>query len=65
MDRYAIINQQGPVVNVILWDGIQPYLPPQDHILVFSPICDIGDTYDLQQKVFIKPDRTGADFIPE
>ena len=65
MDRYAVINQQGEVKNVIVWDGIAEYLPPLNHMLIYSPICEMGDTYDAINEVFIKPDRTGADYVPE
>lgn len=65
MDRYAVINQQGSVVNIIIWDGIAEYLPRAGHSLIFAPAGDIGDSYDFEQDVFIKPDRTGSDFIPE
>lgn len=64
MDRYALVNQQGQVVNVIIWDGIAEYLPRQGCSLIFAPIGDIGDSYDFDQDIFIKPDRTGADYVP-
>lgn len=65
MDRYAIVNEQGQVVNVIIWDGVQEYLPRANHSLIFAPIGDIGDSYDFDQDIFIKPDRTSPDYVPE
>ncbi len=63
MSTYALVNEQGLVVNVIIWEGNE-YLPKSGHSLIFSPIVDIGDSYDFDNDVFIKPDRTGADYVP-
>lgn len=27
--RYALIDQNGNIVNLITWDGVTPYNPPQ------------------------------------
>lgn len=64
MERYALINAEGLVVNVVIWNGIDEYLPLPNHALVFSPIADIGDNYDFDNDIFIKPDRTGPDYVP-
>lgn len=31
--RYAVINADGEIVNVIAWDGKRPYTPPNGHTL--------------------------------
>jgi hypothetical protein len=31
--RYALVNDSGLAVNVILWDGTEPYDPPEGHTL--------------------------------
>jgi len=58
MLRHAIVNKNNEVVNVILWDGINDWSPPQDHIAIHdkTELCNIGDLYDSTSKKFIKPD---------
>lgn len=53
MTRHAVIDQNGNVVNVIEWDGAE-FLPPRNHLVVQSEICDIGDTYEDRAEVFTK-----------
>lgn len=44
--RYALIHD-GKVVNVVLWDGDpQKWLPPSDHLAVWSPTASPGQLYD-------------------
>ena len=47
--RYALVNDSGLAVNVILWDGTEPYDPPESHTLHLldddSPV-GIGWEYD-------------------
>lgn len=56
-DRYALVDKNGEVKSVIIWNGNE-YLPPKDHSMVYGPAADIGDSYDMQSGVFSKPDRT-------
>ncbi len=60
MARHALINEQGLVVGCIVWDGAE-WLPPKNHYVVFSPICDVGDTYDFEKEEFFRPDLTAKD----
>lgn len=60
MARHAICNQDGLVINVIEWDGAE-WLPPKNCYVVFSPVCDIGDSYDLEKDEFIRADRISKD----
>ena len=46
IQRYAVIQQSdNVVVNVIMWDGVQPYDPGEGLFLIQSDTLDIGDTY--------------------
>ena len=50
--RYAVINPDGLVVNVIvLEDGI--WTPPVSHIIFQDDMTNIGDTYDFENSVII------------
>jgi len=56
MSRFAIVNAENKVVNVIIWEGGE-FLPPRDHMVVKCPTghTNIGDTYDVSNNSFIKP----------
>ena len=54
--RHAIVDQNGLVVNVCIWNG-NPWLPPKHHYVILAPGVDVGDSYDFEQEVFIKPSR--------
>lgn len=54
MARHAVINKDGRVVNVIIWDGAE-FLAPRDHYVVQSDLADIGDSYDFKSLAFTKP----------
>lgn len=64
MARFAVVNQDGLVISVVIWEGNE-WLPPQDHTVILGSMADIGDTYDFVNDVFIKPDRTASDPIVE
>ena len=53
-DRHAIVNKDNKVVNVVIWQGAS-WLPPMNHYVIncIDEKCDIGDTYDPVNKVFI------------
>lgn len=52
--RFAIVNQDNLVVNVIVWEGAE-FLPPCNHIVVQNDSVDIGDMYDPATNSFIRP----------
>ncbi len=54
--RHGIVNKDGKVVNVIIWNGAE-FLPPQDHYVIQHDSIDIGDSYDFENNVVIKPSR--------
>lgn len=58
--RHAIVNKDGQVINVIIWEGAE-FLPPRNHYVIRDDFVDIGDSYDFNKKIFIKPDRTAKD----
>jgi hypothetical protein len=48
MKNYAIIDSATTVINVIVWDGLPPWIPPQGYIAVVIPTdssAGIGWTY--------------------
>ena len=48
MNNYAIVDASNLVVNVIVWDGIAPWVPPLDCVAVLIPTAStaaIGWTY--------------------
>ncbi len=59
MDRYAVINSQNKVVNIVKWDGVSKWSPPAGCIVVLSEAgAGIGGTYDPNTKVFTPPANT-------
>jgi hypothetical protein len=65
MKRHAVINKNNKVVNVIVWDGVTRWSPPQEHIAIQFDECDIGDTHDPENNKIIRADRTAKDEISE
>lgn len=53
--RYAMINSENFVVNVIAWDSVTSYTPPEGNILVKSDTANIGDIYDPSNGIFTPP----------
>jgi len=48
MKRYAIINSDNVVENVVLWDEVSQWSPPEGRsmIKVEDVVCGIGWVYD-------------------
>lgn len=63
MNKYALINNQNIVDNIVLWDGGDSWQPPENMtcINVESIDCSIGWVYD--GSVFTEPEVIEA--IPE
>lgn len=51
---YAIIRNN-IVENIIVWDGVSPYTPPEGTILVQTDTAGIGWTYDSATGEFTPP----------
>jgi len=51
--RYALVDANGLVVNVILWDGVEEFTPPDKTQAIQSDTAQRGDTWDGTQ--FISP----------
>jgi hypothetical protein len=48
MKNYAVIDSSNTVINIVVWDGLPPWTPPQDCIAVVLPEdsnVSIGWTY--------------------
>ena len=56
MNKYALINNQNIVDNIVIWDGSDSWQPPQTMICinVENIECGIGWTYD--GSVFTAPE---------
>lgn len=56
MNKYALINNQNIVDNIVIWDGSDSWQPPQTMtcINVENIECDIGWIYD--GSVFTAPE---------
>jgi len=37
MNTYAIIDSTNTVINIVVWDGLPPWTPPQDCIAIAIP----------------------------
>jgi hypothetical protein len=59
---YAVIKNN-VVENMIVWDGVTPYTPPEGTILVASDIAEIGWIYNPETGDItppIKSENTGT-----
>jgi len=45
MARYAVIDGSGNIVNVIVWDGVTSWTPPESHTAEQLDVSEIGGTY--------------------
>ena len=57
MEQYAVINQDGLVINVVMWDGVTQW--PVDHDVIKLPTGSPvggGFTYDPVTEEFTAPD---------
>lgn len=65
MQRYALINNQNIVENIVSWDGVSSWTPPENMIClnVEGIQCDIGSTYN--GSTFITPKRVVVVPTPE
>lgn len=57
MKRYAVIDKNNVINNIILWDEASSWLPPEGHsiIKVEGIVCDIGWIYENGE--FIEPPK--------
>lgn len=60
--RHAIVNKDGLIVNVVIWKGAK-WKAPDNHYVVYSPVCNIGDRYDIENDILIVANRTQQDEI--
>jgi len=43
-DTYAVVNADGVVVNLVLWDGQSSWTPPAGCTVIIANWLNIGDT---------------------
>lgn len=55
MARFAVIDAEGIVKNVILWDEVSQWDPPEGHALIKAEdvFCDIG--WKHENGIFTNP----------
>ena len=59
MDRHAVINKEtGEVVNVVAWDGVAKWMPPEGHYTIPHEDCARGDFWDEKKQDFMRPLKT-------
>lgn len=65
MPKYAIVNADNIVENIIVWDEVSEWRPPEGRIIVKAEeiLCDIGWTHD--NGAFIAPLEPSVDQAPE
>lgn len=58
MQRYALINNENIVENIVSWDGVSEWTPPENTTCfnVEDIECEIGSSYD--GTAFTPPTRT-------
>lgn len=56
MDSYAVVNSESKVINIIIWDGVSPYSPPDGFQLIKSDTAIIGWEWDGQSFVNPQPE---------
>jgi hypothetical protein len=55
MARYAVIDDQNEVVNVIEWDGVSNWMPPAGHVVIPHEQCARGDIWMEEIEDFVRP----------
>ncbi len=55
MARYAVINDKGVVENVIEWDGVQNWRPPEGHTVKPHEQVSRGDVWIEALNDFVRP----------
>ncbi len=60
-DNYAVIDQNGDVVNVINYDGVTPYTPPAGTTIVKDPNTPpkVGIGWEYEDGEFFNPNDGG------
>jgi hypothetical protein len=53
--RYAVIDQNNRVVNVIAWDGITQWEPPAGHSVQETHEAGIGDIWMEELQDYARP----------
>lgn len=51
MKRYAVVNQENKVENIVIWDESSQWAPPEGRFIVKveEVFCDIGWVHDNGQ----------------
>lgn len=58
IESYAIVNTSGLVVNVVLWDGVSPWFPPDGLTAIRAGDSGAGVGWNYADGVFSNPDAT-------
>jgi hypothetical protein len=52
--HYALINSENLVVNVIVWDGVSNWSPPEGHYVICIDGLDVGIGYKYINEQFVE-----------
>lgn len=55
--RYGLIDSNGIVVNVILWDGVTPFIPPDNTQAIQSDTVERKDIWDGVKFIHEQPEE--------
>lgn len=55
MERYAVIDPNNKVVNVIIWDGLADWKPPEGHRVEKNNYVAIGDVWIPEMNDYVRP----------
>lgn len=55
MKKHAVINDQGIVENIVLWDGVAEWHPPQGCVLILVDDIECGIGWAHENGEFRRP----------
>jgi hypothetical protein len=62
MNRWGVIDQNtNIVVNVIIWNGVDPWKPPANTYVILSEDAEINWIYNPQDGTFTNPNSSVED----
>lgn len=65
MYRHGIVDKDGRVVNVIVWDGVTEWQPPKDHTVIRHDEIDMHDHWCHEKKEITKHKFMPKECMPD
>lgn len=56
MPNYAVVDQNNVVANIIVWDEVSAWTPPEGHIMVKADEIPCGIGWTHNNGIFVKPE---------